>query len=127
MKIEGSGSESRSRPISQRYGSADPDPHQNVMDPQHWFFASLKSLKKGVGSGVGSGSEFISQECGSGSTSKCYGSPTLPSALQADGHWGIDKCKVRAPSVKKNCLYIPVVYYPWIGVRLCWAGVCRNG
>jgi hypothetical protein len=28
-KIAGSGS------ISQRYGSADPDPHQNVMDPQH--------------------------------------------------------------------------------------------
>ena len=32
MKIEGSGS------ISQRHGSSDPDPdpHQNVMDPQHW-------------------------------------------------------------------------------------------
>jgi hypothetical protein len=28
-KIAGSGS------ISQRHGSADPDPHQNVMDPQH--------------------------------------------------------------------------------------------
>jgi hypothetical protein len=25
------------RSISQRHGSADPDPHQNVMDPQHWF------------------------------------------------------------------------------------------
>jgi hypothetical protein len=24
-------------PFSQRYGSAFPDPHQNVMDPQHWF------------------------------------------------------------------------------------------
>ncbi len=32
MKIEGSGSGS----ISQRHGSSDPDPHQNVMDPQHW-------------------------------------------------------------------------------------------
>jgi hypothetical protein len=32
MKIEGSGSISR-----QRHGSADPDPHQNVMDPEHWF------------------------------------------------------------------------------------------
>jgi hypothetical protein len=33
MKIEGSGS------ISQRNGSADsdPDPHQNIMDPQHWL------------------------------------------------------------------------------------------
>jgi hypothetical protein len=32
-KIAGSGS------ISQRHGSADPDPYppQNVMDPQHWF------------------------------------------------------------------------------------------
>jgi hypothetical protein len=35
-KIAGSGSESGS--ISQRHGSADPDPdpHQNVMDPEHW-------------------------------------------------------------------------------------------
>jgi hypothetical protein len=32
-KIAGSGSGS----ISQRHGSADPDPHQNVMDPQHWI------------------------------------------------------------------------------------------
>jgi hypothetical protein len=29
-KIAGSGS------ISQRHGSADADPHQNVMDPEHW-------------------------------------------------------------------------------------------
>ncbi len=35
MKIEGSGSGS----ISQRHGSANPDLHQNVMDPQHWFDA----------------------------------------------------------------------------------------
>jgi hypothetical protein len=36
-KIAGSGSESGSGSISQRHGSAypDPDPHQNVMDPQH--------------------------------------------------------------------------------------------
>jgi hypothetical protein len=33
MKREGSGSGS----ISQRNGFADPDPHQNVMDPQHWL------------------------------------------------------------------------------------------
>jgi hypothetical protein len=34
MKIEGSGPGS----ISPRHGSADPDPdpRQNVMDPQHW-------------------------------------------------------------------------------------------
>ena len=36
-KIAGSGSGSGfgSRSISQRHGSADPDPPQNVMDPQH--------------------------------------------------------------------------------------------
>jgi hypothetical protein len=34
-KIAGSGSESGS--ISQRHGSADPDPHQNVMDPEQCF------------------------------------------------------------------------------------------
>jgi hypothetical protein len=32
--VVGSGS------ISQRYGSGDPDPHQNVMDPQHWCCGS---------------------------------------------------------------------------------------
>jgi hypothetical protein len=32
-KIAGSGSASGS--ISQRHGSADPDPHQNVIDPEH--------------------------------------------------------------------------------------------
>jgi hypothetical protein len=31
-KIAGYGS------ISQRHGSADPDPHQNVMDPEHLGF-----------------------------------------------------------------------------------------
>ncbi len=43
-KIEGSGSESGS--ISQRHGSADPDPDppQNVMDPQHWLSEMLASL-----------------------------------------------------------------------------------
>ena len=37
MKIEGSGSASGSGSISQRHGSADLNPHQNVMDPQHWY------------------------------------------------------------------------------------------
>jgi hypothetical protein len=32
-KVAGFGSESRS--ISQRHGPADPDPNQNVMDPEH--------------------------------------------------------------------------------------------
>jgi hypothetical protein len=31
-RIAGSGSGS----ISHRHGSADPDPYQNVTDPQHW-------------------------------------------------------------------------------------------
>jgi hypothetical protein len=35
MKIAGSGS------ISQRHGSADPDPYQNVMDPQHCLESHL--------------------------------------------------------------------------------------
>jgi hypothetical protein len=38
-KIAGSGS------ISQRYGSADPDPYQNLMDPQN----GLQLLKKNAG------------------------------------------------------------------------------
>jgi hypothetical protein len=33
MKIAGSGSEVGSGSISQRHGTADTDPHQNVMDP----------------------------------------------------------------------------------------------
>jgi hypothetical protein len=36
-KIAGSGSESVSESISQRHGSSDPDPHQNVMGPEHCF------------------------------------------------------------------------------------------
>jgi hypothetical protein len=34
MKLEGSES------INQRHGSADPDPHQNVMDPQHCWMST---------------------------------------------------------------------------------------
>ncbi len=43
-KIAGSGSES----VSQRYGSSDPDPHQNFTDPQHckYVLMSLKNVKK---------------------------------------------------------------------------------
>ncbi len=52
-KIAGSGSESES--ISQKHGSAgpDPDPYQNVMDPQYWLAAldtvSVFIKKKQVG------------------------------------------------------------------------------
>ncbi len=38
-KIAGSGS------ISQRHGSADPDPHQNAIDPQHCPEHCLKYIK----------------------------------------------------------------------------------
>ena len=41
MNLEGSGSGS----ISQRHGSADPDPHQNVMDPEHWFLGKLPEYR----------------------------------------------------------------------------------
>jgi hypothetical protein len=27
--------------ISKRYGSGDPDPHQSVMDPQHWNYQCI--------------------------------------------------------------------------------------
>jgi hypothetical protein len=40
-QIAGSGSEPGSGSISQRHGSADPDPPQNVMDPQHWMHAAF--------------------------------------------------------------------------------------
>jgi hypothetical protein len=36
-KIAGFGSDSGSGTIIQRRGSVDPDPHQNVMDPEHWY------------------------------------------------------------------------------------------
>ncbi len=35
-KIAGSASGSEFGSISQRHGSADPDPNKNVMDPEHW-------------------------------------------------------------------------------------------
>jgi hypothetical protein len=46
MKTEGSGIRIRdpdpgSGSISPRHGSADPDPHQNVMDPQHCLVVNI--------------------------------------------------------------------------------------
>jgi hypothetical protein len=35
--------EARSK-SGQKYGSEDPDPNQNVTDPEHWFSGSLPSL-----------------------------------------------------------------------------------
>jgi len=34
--MPGYGAASESEYVSQRYGAADPDPCQNVTDPQHW-------------------------------------------------------------------------------------------
>jgi hypothetical protein len=45
-KIAGSGYESVS--ISQRHGYADPDPQQNVMDPEHCFEEFLTDIKSPV-------------------------------------------------------------------------------
>jgi hypothetical protein len=63
-KIAGSGSETGS--ISQRHGSTDPDPdpHQNVMDPEHWFKAvrfhmNLFYIKKGFYSRTETGEREI--------------------------------------------------------------------
>jgi hypothetical protein len=36
LKINDENSRIRTGSISQRHRSADPDPHQNVMDPEHW-------------------------------------------------------------------------------------------
>jgi hypothetical protein len=46
-KIAGSGSESGTESGStiQRHGSADPDPHQNVMDPQHWYKVTARRTR----------------------------------------------------------------------------------
>jgi hypothetical protein len=51
-KIAGSGS------INQRHGSADPDPPQNVMDPQHWS-QGLQSL----GSNLVDSNKLLSRSC----------------------------------------------------------------
>jgi hypothetical protein len=40
----GVGSGSGARSIDQRYGYADPDPHQNVTDPQHCLKRCVRSL-----------------------------------------------------------------------------------
>jgi hypothetical protein len=45
IKREGPGSAYGSGSIIKRHGSAnpDPDPHQNVMDPELWFLAVFRS------------------------------------------------------------------------------------
>jgi hypothetical protein len=48
MKGVGSGVISGSGSISQRYGSADPDPHQNAMDPQHCISFEIYALPLAV-------------------------------------------------------------------------------
>jgi hypothetical protein len=43
MKIAGSGFATGSGSISQRNGPADPDPHQNVINPEHCLLQNKKS------------------------------------------------------------------------------------
>jgi hypothetical protein len=45
MKIAGSGAGSESGFVSERYGSADLDLYQNVMDPQIYYFLKLTEIK----------------------------------------------------------------------------------
>jgi hypothetical protein len=47
-KVAGSASASGS--ISQKHGSADPDPdpHQNVIDPEHWFAMRHKEMSSNL-------------------------------------------------------------------------------
>ncbi len=56
IKIEGSGSASGSGSRSIRHGSVDPDPYQNVMDPQHCE-NPLKKLDCGAQMGRGEGGD----------------------------------------------------------------------
>ncbi len=45
----------RPNPVSQRYGSKDPDPHQdlyqNVTDPNH-FYVDLQEISTGIMTGI---------------------------------------------------------------------------
>jgi hypothetical protein len=43
----GVGSGAGSGSIRQRYGCGDPDPHQNVVDPQHWLAAFRQCFHNG--------------------------------------------------------------------------------
>ncbi len=45
LKVNGKRSRIRVRIRSQRYGSADPEPYQNVTDPEHCIKASYFSAK----------------------------------------------------------------------------------
>jgi hypothetical protein len=76
------------------------------------FFASLKSLKKGVGSGVGSG--FISQryrsadpdphQRGSRSAPKCHGSSTL-----LDSPFNAHLPGLRRAGSSVSCLLVAII------------------
>ncbi len=73
MKIEGSGSKSGSRSISQRHGSADPDPYQNVMDPQHCLKRSLAAAVLVRTQGVGLGAPEIREAGGVAPSGRALG------------------------------------------------------
>ncbi len=67
-KIAGSGSESGSGSTRQRHGSADPDPPQNFMDPEHCFNAIHHSINESINQLDVSGSHppALPGLCGSG-------------------------------------------------------------
>jgi hypothetical protein len=69
-KIAGSGSESGSGSISQRHGFPDPDPHQNVVDPEHWFFVGVLEVSDENSRILIRWAEAWFR--GSGSISKCF-------------------------------------------------------
>jgi hypothetical protein len=64
LKIAGTGSASRSGSISQRHKSADPDPDQNVMNPQHWpeVYSTLMKTECRVGQGEKSNGDIEMKE-----------------------------------------------------------------
>jgi hypothetical protein len=61
MKIAGFGSASGSESISQRHRFADPDPHQNVMDPQRNTAIRGHLITEAAAGTTGGGSSVIQQ------------------------------------------------------------------
>jgi hypothetical protein len=62
--MSGYGYEAGSESISQRHGSADPDPQQNVMDPQPWWqqLSKYGTIRYVSECGSGSSSQFVRNE-----------------------------------------------------------------
>jgi hypothetical protein len=82
------------------------------------FFAFLKSPKKTVGHGVGSGAESgsISQRYGSGSAPKCHGSPTLTLSRKVVVSLSILASQIRIHYSITLKIFYPV-HWDWISVN----------